>query len=50
MCAAERKKDMAKKGDAKREDPTAKALVRVCDSLFDFRNGHIPYRDSKLTR
>jgi len=46
----ERKAAMAKKGDAKREDPTAKAIIRVCDSLFDFRNGHIPYRDSKLTR
>ena len=47
--AAERRKEMLAKKEAKKEDPTTKAIVRVVDSLADGLS-HVPYRDAKLTR
>ena len=47
--AAERRRDMLAKKEAKKEDPTTKAIVRVVDSLAD-RLAHVPYRDAKLSR
>lgn len=38
-------------GVEKGEDPFVKALLRIVDTLQDHRpGGHVPYRDSKLTR